>query len=145
MVSQLRTAGLKILTVGRGWEAHPDDGGFAVGDALVRAYNVAKFSLDITTKSTSLSSRLFQAASCGTPSITIDREDVRGLFLPGEEILLYSDPDASTELIRSYVELANYRELGDMAKRRAIADHTADSRVDAILDAISRMEPKPTQ
>jgi hypothetical protein len=140
LVNSLRKAGLRVLTAGSDWPKHRDNWGFRTGPGLVKAFCVARFSLDITLKSSSLCSRIFQAASCGTPTITIDREDTRLLFEPDKEILFYQEAEvqSATEAIVDHVKKADWPVIGKRARARTLRDHDIVSRVDTLMAALEQ-------
>jgi hypothetical protein len=140
VIAALRRAGLYVLFVGGGGDRleHPDNLGFVAGDKLVHAYCSAKFSIDLTNESAEVGSRLFQAASCGVASITIDRPDIGRLFKEKEEILFYPSRYGAAETILRYVDSVDYIEMGRRAKERALAEHTIEHRVETLLAEVKR-------
>lgn len=72
------------------------------------------------------SGRLFEAAACGTPILSDDWEGLGSFFAPGREILLARDrDDVAAALAMSDAEL---RRIGEAARERALAEHTAERR-----------------
>ena len=140
VVDRLREAGLRVLTAGKRWPDHEDNKGFLSGDDLVNAFCSARFSLDITNHTTSQGSRIFQAASCGIPTITLDREDARQHFEPDKEILLYRDANASSAVntIIECVKNVDAQAVGCNARKRALRDHTVALRVDYLAEELKR-------
>jgi spore maturation protein CgeB len=82
------------------------------------------------------SGRLFEAAACGTPVLSDMWEGLESFFEPGQEILVARNTDdtlAALDLPRDALA-----RLGYAARERALAEHTARSRVrelEALLDA----------
>jgi len=140
LVNALRKAGLRVLTAGSDWPKHRDNWGFCTGPGLVKAFCVARFSLDITLKRNSLCSRIFQAASCGTPTITLDREDTKLLFEPQKEILFYRGEETGLALndVVNHVRNADWSSIGKRAKARTLRDHDIVSRVDTLMAALEQ-------
>ncbi len=95
-------------------------------------YNQQRYTLNLTRADMraagwSPSVRLFEAAACGTPIISDDWPGFDALFVPGEEILLAENADAVLEILRDLPETRR-RTIGDHARRRILAAHTAAHR-----------------
>lgn len=92
------------------------------------------------------SGRLFEAAACGAALLSDWWEGLDEFFAPGREILLAGTPEeAVAALERSDAELAA---IGLAARERALAEHTADRRADALEAALAgawRPAPAPEQ
>jgi spore maturation protein CgeB len=74
------------------------------------------------------SGRLFEAAACGAPLLTDYWEGLETFFTPGVELLrVNTTEDVLAALSLSDAEL---RQIADAGRARALADHTADRRVD---------------
>lgn len=73
------------------------------------------------------SGRLFEAAACGVPILSDDWPGLDTFFAPGTEILVASSTDAVLEALE-YTD-RELRLLGNAARARALAEHTADHRV----------------
>lgn len=71
--------------------------------------------------------RLFEAAACGTPVISDRWPGIETIFEPSREILLASTPRDVVEILRDMPE-DRRRTIADNARRRVLADHTADHR-----------------
>jgi spore maturation protein CgeB len=72
------------------------------------------------------SGRLFEAAACATPILTDTWEGLDHFFEPDREILIARTTDEALEAIdRSPEELAR---IGEAARERVLAQHTADCR-----------------
>jgi spore maturation protein CgeB len=79
------------------------------------------------------SGRLFEAAACGVPILSDWWEGLEMFFTPGTEILrVESSDDVINALDLSDLELRN---IADAARRRALEQHTAASRL-AELESI---------
>jgi spore maturation protein CgeB len=71
--------------------------------------------------------RLFEAAACGVPVITDTWAGLDDFFAPGREIV----PAAGADDVRAALwgcSEARRRAIGDAARRRVLASHTADAR-----------------
>ncbi|SFO75841.1 Spore maturation protein CgeB [Bradyrhizobium sp. Ghvi] len=71
--------------------------------------------------------RLFEAAACGTPVISDRWPGIETIFEPSREILLASSPRDVIEILRDMPE-ERRRTIAENARRRVLADHTADHR-----------------
>jgi spore maturation protein CgeB len=79
------------------------------------------------------SGRLFEAAACGTPILTDTWDGLDEFFVPGREIVVAQTTEEAVEaLSRNESELAR---IGEAARRRALADHTAERRAEQMLAA----------
>jgi spore maturation protein CgeB len=71
--------------------------------------------------------RLFEAAACGTPLLTDPWPGLAAFFEPGREILTVQEPTEVLALLKDLPE-SDRRRLGAAARRRVLAEHTADRR-----------------
>jgi spore maturation protein CgeB len=71
--------------------------------------------------------RLFEAAACGTPIISDCWEGIETLFEPGREILIARSSSDVLQWIHDLPE-DERRTLGQRARRRVLAEHTAAHR-----------------
>jgi spore maturation protein CgeB len=72
------------------------------------------------------SGRLFEAAACGTPVISDTWQGLDSFFEPGREILLASSAD---DVVRALeLDPEELKRIGQAARTRALAEHTADHR-----------------
>jgi spore maturation protein CgeB len=90
------------------------------------------------------SGRMFEAAACAAPVLSDWWEGLDAFFRPDTEILIVrSTEDVLAALDRSDTELAR---IGEAARARALADHTAERRAAELVamlsaaDARNRME-----
>jgi spore maturation protein CgeB len=72
------------------------------------------------------SGRLFEAAACGTPVISDTWEGLDSFFEPGREILLASSADDVERALE--LDPEELKRIGQAARARALAEHTADHR-----------------
>jgi spore maturation protein CgeB len=70
--------------------------------------------------------RLFEAAACAVPVVTDAWPGIEDFFVPGREILV-EDTAAALAL-----DAAELRSIGERARRRVLAEHTAEHRVEAL-------------
>ena len=85
------------------------------------------------------SGRLFEAAACGVPILSDGWAGLELFFTPGEEILRV---DSAEEVIEALaLSEARLRRIGEAARERALANHTAEGRVlelEGICDSVLR-------
>jgi len=103
-------------------------------------YNSQRFTLNITREDMkkagySPSVRLFEAAGCGTPIISDCWEGLETFFEPGKEILLAQSAEEVMQILTRLPE-AEYREIGQRARERVLAHHTAAHRAEELLSYI---------
>ena len=105
------------------------------GQDLVTAYNQAHLNLDICTKTSSLASRIFQAAACGVPTLTLKRDDILECFEDGFEIMTYEGDynDMKFAVIEALRDKEKLARMGENALIRCIADHGMRKRVDDLI------------
>src|SRR5204862_7592346 len=94
-----------------------------------RFYNRQRFTLNVTRAAMiaagySPSVRLFEAAACGTPIITDEWKGLETFFEPGAEILI-ARSSADTLRFLEEVPEAERRRIGNRARARVFAEHTA--------------------
>ena len=107
-------------------------------------YAAQRFTLNVTRKDMirrghSPSVRLFEAACCGVPIISDMWPGLEEVFQPGEEILIARSTAEMLDILGSTSETRR-RAIGEAARARALAAHTADHRAgqleDYAMDAI---------
>ncbi|QBQ55738.1 CgeB family protein [Nitrosococcus wardiae] len=96
-------------------------------------YNRQRFTLNITRADMAQSGyapsvRLFEAAACGIPIISDGWSGIDEFFHPGTEILLASSAKEVVSFLQTMPE-EHRCALGEQARRRVLADHTAAQRV----------------
>ena len=97
-----------------------------------RFYSAQRFTLNLTRAHMveagySPSTRLFEAAACGTPIISDAWAGLDKLFKPRREILIARRPKDVIAYLQDMSE-SERREIGLRARERALADHTAAHR-----------------
>jgi spore maturation protein CgeB len=132
------------------WPGNVDRMDHVAPDEHRAFYGAQRFTLNTTRRDMvaagySPSVRLFEASACGTPIISDVWEGIDSFFVPGREILLArSSTDVVSFLTRMRPEEA--AELGARARKRALAEHTAAHRAEALegyLAEISMSRPSP--
>ena len=106
------------------------------GEKLVEAYCKAHLNLDICTTVSSLASRIFQAAACGTPTLTMKREDVLQCFEDGKEILTYTGgyDNMVTAIKKALENKDRLAEIGENARKRCLRDHGIRQRINDFIN-----------
>ncbi|HEX8281719.1 MAG TPA: glycosyltransferase, partial [Chthoniobacterales bacterium] len=99
-------------------------------------YNAQRFTLNVTRADMiragySPSVRLFEAAACGTPIISDDWPGLSEFFKPDEEILIASTTEDVLEILRTMPE-GDARAVGQRARERVLAEHTAAHRAEEL-------------
>jgi spore maturation protein CgeB len=97
-----------------------------------RFYNSLRFTLNVTRADMvkagySPSVRLFEAAACGTPIISDTWKGLDRFFTPGVEILLSKHARGTLRYLQDIDDDAR-REIGERARARVLAAHTAAHR-----------------
>ncbi|WP_438017290.1 glycosyltransferase [Sorangium sp. So ce315] len=112
-------------------------------------YSAQRFTLDVTPRDAadaghSPGARLFEAAACGAAIVSDGWPGIDGFFHPGEEILIARSTEDVLRLLCDMPDRARAA-VGRRARRRALAEHTAAHRAEAlerltreVLDAGSR-------
>jgi spore maturation protein CgeB len=95
-------------------------------------YNAQRFTLNVTRADMiaagwSPSVRLFEAAACGTPIVSDRWAGLEEVLRPGTEILVADDAEAVLRAVRGMPD-DERRALGDAARARVLAAHTAAHR-----------------
>jgi spore maturation protein CgeB len=80
--------------------------------------------------------RLFEAAACGVPAISDRWEGLDRIFTPGEEILI---ADSAEDVLRFLAEVDEdeRRAIGERARRRILAEHTAARRCEQLEEEVA--------
>ena len=81
--------------------------------------------------------RLFEAAACGVPVVSDGWDGLDTFFEPGREILVAEDADD----VLAHLELpeAARRAIGERARRRVLAEHTAEHRARELERHVSEL------
>jgi spore maturation protein CgeB len=77
------------------------------------------------------SGRLFEAAACGTPILSDTWDGLGEFFEPGKEILFASSTEEAVEALS--LPPAELARIGEAARERALADHTAERRAEQMM------------
>jgi spore maturation protein CgeB len=100
-------------------------------------YTAQRFTLNLTRADMvragwSPSVRLFEAAACATPIVSDWWEGLDALFTPGTEILIARTPDDTLSCLRDLPD-AERRAIGECARCRVLAEHTAAKRAKQLV------------
>jgi spore maturation protein CgeB len=92
---------------------------------------------DMVAAGWSPSVRLFEAAACGVPVVSDPWEGLEAFFEPEREILFARSSDD----VLAYLDLADEerRAIGERARRRVLANHTADHRARELEHHVSQL------
>jgi spore maturation protein CgeB len=95
-------------------------------------YTAQRFTLNLTRADMiragySPSVRLFEAAACGVPIISDYWKGLETIFKPGREIIISEAPEDTCRAL-SAVSERERRTIARRARRRVLADHTAEHR-----------------
>jgi spore maturation protein CgeB len=105
-------------------------------------YAAQRFTLNITRADMlaagwSPSVRLFEAAACAVPAISDAWDGLQAFFEPGREIVVAGDGDDVRRTLADTGE-AQRRAMGNRARRRVLAAHTARHRAVELEDHVRR-------
>lgn len=134
-VNALRDAGLNVSAYGTGWER-----GRIANEDVPRLFAQSKVVLGVATIGHSddffaLKLRDFDVPMSGSCYLTHNNPDLHGLFSVGNEIVTYSSVDECVTVAKDLLSDDVLREsIGDAARRRALQDHTWDSRLMTLID-----------
>jgi spore maturation protein CgeB len=86
------------------------------------------------------SARFFEAAACGVPVLSDDWPGLATFFTPGDQLLIgRSAADAVDAMTRPAAELGR---IGQRARERALAEHTADRRAEELERLLFGASPR---
>jgi spore maturation protein CgeB len=106
-------------------------------------YAAQRFTLNVTRAQMrragwSPSVRLFEAAACGAPVISDRWDGLEELFEPDTEILVADGAEDVVDYLREVSE-SERRALGERARQRVLAEHTATRRCDQLEEEVSQV------
>lgn len=138
-VNKLRKEGFNIKVFGRGWDINKDTYKFIEGQDLIKEINKAHIVLDLSNKTTSWPHRIFEASACGTPVITINREDTKLLF--GDESIFYYEnyDDLFVSLNVLLHHKGMLRVIGNEARKMCYKEHDISKRIYQLTDMIDKL------
>ena len=87
------------------------------------------------------SGRLFEAAACGTAALSDTWEGLADFFEPGREIFTAETSEEAIEILTLPRE--EISRAGRAARERTLAEHTADRRVEQLLEILASTSPEP--
>jgi len=139
-VSRLHKNGVKVSTFGPGW-AGP--GRVSQGD-LVKILNQSKIALNISAASKGerlqIKGRDFEAPACGCVLLTGDSEELRSFFVPGEEVVTYTDvADAAKKIAWLLGNDQLRKTIAAKGKEKCLRDHTTEKRLRQVFEAADRL------
>jgi spore maturation protein CgeB len=112
-----------------------------------RFYNSQKFTLNITRAAMvkagySPSVRLFEAAACGTPIVSDAWPGLETIFVPGKEILISHSTEETLQFLQEIPD-SEHRLIGERARKRVLAEHTAAHRALELESYARELVSKP--
>ncbi len=121
----MKNSGINITTFGQGW----GNGGRVSQTDLIKIYNQSKIILNLSSnskdKKLQIKGRDFEVPGCGSLLLTEHSEMIKKYFIPGAEIITYSDIDNATKQIKYYLKYGNdLVKLSQGGYERAIKEHT---------------------
>lgn len=136
-IETLRQNRVPVSVFGQGWK-----GSDRVSQAdLLRLYNRCKISLNISAAlkgdAVQIKGRDFEAPGCGCALLTEASAQIQDYYVPGEEIITYTDADDAVRKAHYY--LAHEEELKRVAEKgyqRVLAEHTMEKRIKDIIALI---------
>ncbi|MFH5803715.1 glycosyltransferase [Alienimonas sp. DA493] len=129
------------------WPANVDRTDHLPPAEHARFYNRQRFTLNVTRADMiaagyAPSVRLFEAAACGTPVISDRWAGLDELLTPGEEILIADSP-ADVRRWLTEVSEEERAAIGAAARRRVLAEHTAERRAAELVAHLSERPAPP--
>jgi spore maturation protein CgeB len=146
LLSGLAEFGLALW--GPGWRRTPLSdycrGEVPSTEEYVRAYGGASVAVNIHHTAgdngveASLNQRVFEVAAIGVPQVVDARGDLDLHFEPGAQLLTYQDAQGLRDAVQALLQdTAAAAELGQAARREALARHTYMHRMRQVLDGIT--------
>ncbi|WP_461208787.1 CgeB family protein [Desulfocurvus sp. DL9XJH121] len=145
------TLGFSPLIAGDwGWRrTFPDEGGawrwhkeLSYYDELPLFYPQAKVNFNCTSQQMkgAVNQRVFDVPACGAFVLTDHRVQMENLLEPGAEVAFYKDPADVPEMIKRYLDDPEARErIARAARRRILAEHTYEHRLETLFKAMKEM------
>lgn len=104
-------------------------------------YGAQRFTLNVTRAEMrqagwSPSVRLFEAAACAVPVISDRWDGLGAIFAEGEEILIADGPDDVARILTEVGD-GERRAIGERARARVLAEHTAARRVEQLEQEVA--------
>jgi spore maturation protein CgeB len=106
---------------------------------LPRFYPGITVNLNCTSRQmkAAVNQRVFDVPACGGFLLTDRQAQLERLFVAGEEVAVYDDPEEIPELVRFYRDNhAERRRIVEAARSRVLAEHTYVRRLQQLLDAM---------
>lgn len=144
LVRELRRAGLKVITFGRGWRR-----GHIPADDIPKVFAQSKIILGVgtiryTKDFYALKMRDFDGPMSGSMYLTHDNKDLYDLYRVGEEIVTYKTVEECVEKAEYYCRNDDEREMiAAKGRCRSEKDHTWAQRFERILLALHELGKLP--
>ena len=83
--------------------------------------------------------RLFEAAACGVAQLVDWKQEISDLFNTHEDLLVYKTiEEVPSRIAEALANRATLAEMGASARRRALAEHTYEHRMQRMLALLAR-------
>jgi spore maturation protein CgeB len=125
--------------VGTSWRRLPE---LSYYDQVPQFYPRSDINLNVTSRQMkgAVNQRVFDVPACGAFLLTDRQEQMDALFEPGAETAVYSHPDELPGLVRHYLDHPDARRrIAMAARRRVLAEHTYDRRMETIFAVMRRL------
>jgi spore maturation protein CgeB len=137
VVESIRDSGIRVEVYGDNWPKHIDNHSRINGIELIEKINQSNLMLDVTTSESSMARRIFEGLSCGTAILTLNRDDIKQLFVQDKEIFLYSCLDEIPSKIKEILEdKKNIERVSTNGQKRCIIEHDISHRIKKLLSYI---------
>ena len=123
-----------ILMPGPGWRHLPELGYY---EDLPGFYPRSAINFNATSRQMkgAVNQRVFDVPACGGFLITDHRRQMEELFEPGREVIVYEHPDEIQGLVERWLtDESGRRAVTEAARKRILAEHTYDHRIQALAD-----------
>ncbi len=124
---------------GRSWRRLPE---MAYYNQLPGFYPRCQVNLNVTSRQMkgAVNQRVFDVPACGAFLLTDRQEQMDALFEPGLETASYAHPDELPDMVRHYLgHPAERRRIALAARRRILADHSYDRRMETLFAVMRRL------
>lgn len=108
-------------------------------EELPAFYPLCEINFNCTSKQMkgAVNQRLFDVPATGSFLLTDWRSQIDRLFDPGSEVVCFREPEEVPELTRHYLEHpAERNRIAQAARRRILAEHTYEHRMQTVLDTM---------
>lgn len=145
LLGALPLSEFRLRIWGAGWQHAPAPlasafcGTEAVGAVIARVFNASRINLNTAHLQDvfGVNQRTFEIAGSGGFQLVPEQEDLATLFVPGQELAIYSDASDLVAKIRYYLAHEDERVgIAEAGRRRAHRDHTYTQRIAQMLSEL---------